>query len=330
VRVAFGLPAVTSYAQITRNATVQSELIATYGTVASGGLNRIDPFEGMLAEDHVNGGNAGATMKAIVTNQFARLRDGDRFFYLNENFTPEEANIIAQGNTLGKIITNNTGITNLQSNVFSMTLEFSGAVFNDLNGDGIRQPGEPGLAGVTVNLNDATGHFIVSTTTDANGEYDFTDKTGIPGTGNFTLSVVLPAGFTQNATEIAHNPRTIHLSRGDLAFDGQNFALRHSAGAPGGEGGGSSGSLGIALQQIQGTTGTDQTLPQHLVTSNVAPVPLSNDLAASSTVEVQTPDQGTSVQSVATLQTDSTPTASSLDDSASASALAMDNFFTQM
>ena len=220
VRVAYGLPAVTQFSDITSDVAVQNELEATYGTV-----NQIDPFEGMLAEDHVPGADVGPTIKAILGDQFARLRDGDRFFYRNESFTAEERNLVRQGNTLAKVIKDNAAITNLQSNVFFFKAEISGVVFNDGDGNGVREFNEPGLPGFTVNLLDDNGIVIASTTTDAQGEYDFTTQTGIPGTGVFHVSVVLPSGWTQNATQQAHNPGTISLSRGGLDFDAKNFAV---------------------------------------------------------------------------------------------------------
>src|SRR5262249_8806617 len=74
VRAAYGLSAVTNFGQITHNVAIQNALQATYGTV-----DKIDPFEGMLAEDHLPGADVGPTIKAILVDQFARLRDGDRF-----------------------------------------------------------------------------------------------------------------------------------------------------------------------------------------------------------------------------------------------------------
>ena len=46
-------------------------------------------------------------------------------------------------------------------------------VFADANGDGIQDPGEPGIEGVTVLLYDQAGFFLEATTTDENGEYFF-------------------------------------------------------------------------------------------------------------------------------------------------------------
>ncbi len=86
MRVELGLQAVTSFSQITSNVKVQQELAAAY----PGGVNTIDAFEGGMAEDHVSGSDVGPLFQAIMINQFARLRDGDRFFYLNETFNSEE------------------------------------------------------------------------------------------------------------------------------------------------------------------------------------------------------------------------------------------------
>ena len=221
VRVAYGLKAVASFADITTNVTIQNELKATYGTV-----DQIDPFEGMLAEDHLPGSDAGPTETAIVIDQFRRLRDGDRFFYLNEPFTTEQVGLFQQGNTLAKIIQNNTGISNLQSNVFFFKESISGTVFSDADTDGLpRTTEEAGMSGITVNLNDNSGNVVATTTTDSQGHYSFTDQTGIPGTGKFTVSIVVPLAEHQTTTP----PATIALSRGSLDFDGVDFGIAANA-----------------------------------------------------------------------------------------------------
>ena len=53
-------------------------------------------------------------------------------------------------------------------------------VWNDADGDGIQDDGELGIYGVTVNLLNAEGNVIATTTTDANGNYRF--EIGDPGT----------------------------------------------------------------------------------------------------------------------------------------------------
>jgi hypothetical protein len=73
-------------------------------------------------------------------------------------------------------------------------------IWQDLDGDGFRDPGEPGIAGVTVNLGlDAacTGSFVdfAGTTTNALGFYQFT---GLPA-GCFRVQVVNPPGLTKTS-----------------------------------------------------------------------------------------------------------------------------------
>jgi hypothetical protein len=67
-------------------------------------------------------------------------------------------------------------------------------VWNDYNGNGVQEPGEPGLPGVTVSLLDETGMSLLDvfpTVTDANGAYSFS---GIPA-GNYYVVIEPPAGF---------------------------------------------------------------------------------------------------------------------------------------
>jgi len=141
VRVALGLPAITNDAthgfdQITSNVTVQHELEQAYAsTIAAGGFaGDIDPFVGGLAEDHVPGSDMGPLFTAILAKQFSALENGDRYFYLNETWTPQETAILQQGRTLAQIITTNTGVTNLQANVFYYQSEFTVGSTLYLNG----------------------------------------------------------------------------------------------------------------------------------------------------------------------------------------------------
>jgi hypothetical protein len=68
-------------------------------------------------------------------------------------------------------------------------------VWNDLNQNGIQDAGEPGMAGVTVNLWSTNAacepvEVIASTATDSNGYYSFTGLM----MGNYRVQFVLPAG----------------------------------------------------------------------------------------------------------------------------------------
>ncbi len=68
-----------------------------------------------------------------------------------------------------------------------------GTKWNDLNGDGIRQGGEPGLSGWTILLSYPNGPVYTSTVTDAQGNYCFT---GVP-CGNWLVSEVHQPGWVQ-------------------------------------------------------------------------------------------------------------------------------------
>ncbi len=203
LRVAMGLPAVTRFAQITSNVQVQHELEQAY----PGGVNTIDAFEGGLAEDHVAGSDVGPLFQAIMLNQFARLRDGDRFFYLNENLNPSEMRILQQGNTLAKVIEANTHITNLQSDVFLFRASISGWVSSDLGGPAATNFFAPqgAMGGMTVELLDGSGDVLATAQTNRRGYYWFdqlsgpaadpTNAAGVSATGYYHVALVLPDGM---------------------------------------------------------------------------------------------------------------------------------------
>jgi len=73
----------------------------------------------------------------------------------------------------------------------------SGKVFDDLNGSGVQNAGDPGMAGVTVYLDlNRDGHLDPgdpSTVTDSNGNYSFTNLT----TGSYLVEEVTPQGFSR-------------------------------------------------------------------------------------------------------------------------------------
>src|SRR5262249_52501409 len=64
-------------------------------------------------------------------------------------------------------------------------------VWLDTNQDGIRDPSEPGLGGVLVRLEDAQGNVIATTTTMADGSWQFL---GLQA-GTYRLEFVAPPGY---------------------------------------------------------------------------------------------------------------------------------------
>ena len=76
-------------------------------------------FVGMVAEKHVAGTEFGPLQRAIWKKQFEALRNGDRFFYLNDPVldTIRQSYGITYRHTLAELITLDAGITT-QANVF--------------------------------------------------------------------------------------------------------------------------------------------------------------------------------------------------------------------
>jgi hypothetical protein len=115
VRAAFGLPEVSSFAEISSDPAIQAGLEALYGDV-----DDIDAWVGALSEDHFAGSQVGELITVGLAEQFRRTRDGDRFWFLrDDDLSPEDINDLLS-TSLSDIILRNTSITNLQANVFFM------------------------------------------------------------------------------------------------------------------------------------------------------------------------------------------------------------------
>ena len=101
----------------TRGSTLAARLRAIYGNV-----DNVDAFVGMLSEPHLPGTEFGELQLALWRAQFTALRDGDRFFYLNDPVLPAIAQRygISYRHTLAELITLNTHMpsSSLPQNVF--------------------------------------------------------------------------------------------------------------------------------------------------------------------------------------------------------------------
>jgi len=112
--------------RIVRRTTLAARLRAVYGSVSN-----LDAFTGMVAERHVSGSELGELQLAIWRDQFRRLRDADRFFYLNDplqSFIRQNFGIDHR-RTLAQIIAANTDIplSDMQANVFRVATTAAGA-----------------------------------------------------------------------------------------------------------------------------------------------------------------------------------------------------------
>jgi hypothetical protein len=98
----------------TRASTLAARLRAIYGDV-----DEVDAFVGMVSEKHVPGTEFGPLQLAIWKKQFEALRDGDRYFYLNDPVltTIRQSYGITYRHTLAELIQLDAGVT-VQPNVF--------------------------------------------------------------------------------------------------------------------------------------------------------------------------------------------------------------------
>lgn len=117
VRSALGLIPYSSFADINPDPEIIARLSAIYASVED-----IDLWVGGLAEMPVST-NAllGETFRYIIADQFTRLRDGDRFFYLHDLNDLQLLDPNIAETTLSQLITRNSTINTMQANAFYYT-----------------------------------------------------------------------------------------------------------------------------------------------------------------------------------------------------------------
>ncbi len=102
-------------------------------------------------------------------------------------------------------------------------ITLGGQKFGDINGNGVQNPGDLGLAGFTIYI-DANNNGVLdpgerSTVTDANGNYSFANV----GPGTYIIREVQQTGFTQTTVNPGAIPATSGGNVGDITFG--NFQL---------------------------------------------------------------------------------------------------------
>ena len=173
MREAYGLEVAATFADITTDEAVQASLASVYDDVDS-----VEAFVGALAEDHLPGAQVGSLATAVFVEQFTRLRDGDRFWYSNDDSFNEEERVWIEATTLSDVIMRNTGLTTLQDNVFFARTEGD----LDCSGDGMVTVADlacTNQADTTAEVLSALG--ILSGDLDGNGHVDFADFLTLSG-----------------------------------------------------------------------------------------------------------------------------------------------------
>jgi hypothetical protein len=213
VRAAYGLPRVTSIAQITSDVSLQKQLQSVYGSV-----NNIDLWVGGLAENHLPGSSVGATFSKIIGDQFGRLRDGDRLWYQNVTSGADRDRL--DHLSLADVIRRDTNVTNLQDNVFFFRATIGGQLFTDVNANGRRDTGERGIGGRDVRLIGDDGSLVDTIKTMPDGSFRF-DGLDL---GSYRVDVTAAPG-----ARLTTPPRTIVITRGMLV---DNVLVGESASNP--------------------------------------------------------------------------------------------------
>lgn len=115
LREDFGLAPLNAFDNLTDSAEDVEIMRSLYG----GDINKIDAWVGMLSEQHISEDAIfGELVMTILKEQFRLLRDGDRFYFENDDaFTPEQITSI-KNTTLHDILMRNTDIDLMQSNLF--------------------------------------------------------------------------------------------------------------------------------------------------------------------------------------------------------------------
>ncbi|XP_061782628.1 eosinophil peroxidase [Nerophis lumbriciformis] len=102
-------------AQVLNNTDLARRLLELYGTPEN-----IDVWLGGVAEPLVRGGRVGPLFACLIANQFQKIRQGDRLWYENPGvFTARQRAALSTA-TLSRIICDNTGITAVPRDAFSV------------------------------------------------------------------------------------------------------------------------------------------------------------------------------------------------------------------
>ncbi len=115
IRSEFGLPKYTNFLEMTGSESMEDLFNVAYGNV-----DNVDAWVGLISEAKVPGTTFGPTLHAIMSEQFANMRDGDRFYYeVDPDLSAEEKEMI-KNTRIYDVVMRNTNVTVMQKNLFIM------------------------------------------------------------------------------------------------------------------------------------------------------------------------------------------------------------------
>ena len=186
IRLAYDLPMNFTFDQINPDREVYTVLEQLY----EGDVTEVDPWVAMVAERAENGSIFGSTIRRIMSRQFTDLRDGDRFFYLNDPVLTEEEKDEIHNTTFRDVIVRNSGVQLMQENVFRAMpfSEICGDATTSADGWIRVHTSNAQLPNVTVSANGDDGEVMNTSVTTDLGFYQFET---LPACQNLTLTASL-------------------------------------------------------------------------------------------------------------------------------------------
>ncbi|GAA5351038.1 hypothetical protein SuUB23_18800 [Streptococcus uberis] len=155
--------------------------------------------------------------------EFTDLPNGDYTvtFETPNGYTPTRSNtgddsLDSDGTRVTVTVAGSDNST-VDSGFVKETYTIGDTVWEDTNKDGIQDAGEPGIPGVTVTLTNPDG-TTVTTTTDANGHYEFTD---LPN-GDYTVTFETPNGYTPTTSNTGDDSLDSDGTRVTVTVDGSD------------------------------------------------------------------------------------------------------------
>ena len=183
VRRDLGLSPVRDFLELTGDRAEAARLELVYG----GEPELLDLWVGLMAEDK-RGAMAGETLRALLAEQFARLRRGDRLFAAHAGQLSAAERAWVERQHLSRIVARSSGV-GLPEEAFRVGV-LSGAAFAKTESDrAIRA----GFAGADLRLWDVPAHTECVTLYDLGGRLVSAWSTGVAGVGEGGRgTVVLP------------------------------------------------------------------------------------------------------------------------------------------